>query len=148
MSLRRHARTGIALAAAYAVALQAVLLAFGVPGAGAAVPLCSAAAGHAAPAGQSQAHSQGQSQEQSQAQSQGQSQGQSQEQRNQDHNRDCLAACLTGCCSSAPICPMPVAAAIDAPAPAQQLLTVASAVERVWAARATNAHRSRAPPRA
>jgi hypothetical protein len=56
MSLRRHARVGIALAAAYAVALQAVLLAFGVPGAGgvAAVPICSAAAGHSAPAGQSQ----------------------------------------------------------------------------------------------
>ncbi|MGA9010678.1 MAG: hypothetical protein WB495_28250 [Xanthobacteraceae bacterium] len=56
MSLRRHARIGIALAAAYAFALQAVLLAFGIPSAGgvAAVSICSAAAGHSTPAGQSQ----------------------------------------------------------------------------------------------
>ncbi len=125
MSSRRHTRTGIALAAAYAVALQTVLLAFGVPSAGgvAAVPLCSAAAGHSAPAGQSQGDSRG-------------------------HSQDCLTACLTGCCSSAPICPMPAAATIYVPAPAQQMLTVASDVEPLCAARAANAHRSRAPPRA
>jgi hypothetical protein len=118
MSLRRHARTGIALAAAYAVALQAVLLAFGVPSVGgvAAVPICSAAAGHSTPAG----HSQGQSQ-------------------------DCLEACLTGCCSGAPICPTPAAAAIYIPAPAQ-MLTAAPDIGPLWAARITNAHRSRAPP--
>src|ERR1700722_18210898 len=109
MNLRRHARIGIALAAAYAVALQAILLAFGVPSAGgvAASPLCSAAAGHSAPAGQ-----------------------------NQGHSQDCLAACLTGCCSGAPICPTPASAAIYAPALAQ-VLTVASDIEPLWAARAT-----------
>ena len=114
MSLWRHARIGIAVAAAYAVALQAVLLAFGVPSAGgvAAVPICSAAAGHSTPARQSQ---------------------------------DCLEACLTGCCSGAPICPKPAAAAIYAPTWAR-ILTAVSNTRPLWAARVTNAHRSRAPP--
>jgi hypothetical protein len=53
MNLRHHARTVVALAAAYAVVLQALLLAIGSPVAGArefaAFPLCSGA-GHSAPA--------------------------------------------------------------------------------------------------
>jgi hypothetical protein len=53
MSLRHHARTVVALAAAYAVVLQTLLLAIGSPVAGtrefAAFPLCSGP-GHSAPA--------------------------------------------------------------------------------------------------
>jgi hypothetical protein len=122
MNLRQHTRTGIALAAAYAVALQAVLLAFGVPSAGgiAAVPMCSAAAGHSAPAGPGRGKSQGQGQ-------------------------DCLEACLTGCCSGAPICPAPPEAAIYAPVSAQ-MLAPAPAIVAFPVAPVGTAHRSRAPP--
>ncbi len=91
MSLRHHARAGIALAAAYAVALQAILLAVSVPvaAAGTAVlPICSAVSGHSAPA---------------------------------NHGQDCLDACLTGCCSGAPVCPSPADAVVTAPVVAQTM---------------------------
>jgi len=119
MSLRHHARAGLALAAAYAVALQAILLAFGVPIAGAggvsAFPVCAAAAGHSAPAG---------------------------------HGQDCLEACLTGCCSGAVfVGPAPAGAMVYAPTPAQTMAPALGARPHL-AARITNAHRSRAPPAA
>src|SRR5665213_4334230 len=87
--MRRSARTLVALAAAYAVALQALLLAAGVPVAGAsefaAVPICSSfGAGHSAPTG---------------------------------HRQDCLGACLTGCCCGAAIFPAPGLAMAYAPLP-------------------------------
>jgi hypothetical protein len=124
MNSRHYARIGTALAAAYAVALQAMLLAYGVPlaAAGGIVPICSQAAGHSAAAGQGQNHG-------------------------QDHGQDCLEACLTGCCSSAPVCPAPAAAAatLYKPALAQVMAPARQAGPRL-AARVTAAHRSRAPP--
>jgi hypothetical protein len=122
MSLRHHARVGIALAAAYAVALQAILLAVSVPvGAAlgtAALPICSAVGSHPAPAGHSAPAG---------------------------HGQDCLEACLTGCCSGAPVCPAPAGAMIYAPILAQTMApppdTRPDLAERVG-----NAHRSRAPP--
>lgn len=117
MSLRHHARAGIALGAAYAVGLQAILLAVGAPVAGAAgivtIPICAnAPAGHSAPSGSGQ---------------------------------DCLEACLTGCCGAVPVCPAPAGAMIYAPAVAQTLAPAPEARPHV-AARVSNAHRSRAPP--
>jgi len=87
MTMRRSARTLVALAAAYAVALQALLLAVGVPAVGAsefaAVPICSSfGAGHSAPAG---------------------------------HTQDCLGACLSGCCCGAAVFPAP--GLVTAPVP-------------------------------
>jgi hypothetical protein len=123
MSLRQYARAGIALAAAYAVALQAILLAFSVPvaAAGAAIlPICSAASGHSAPTGHPTGHPSG-------------------------HGQDCLDACLTGCCSGAPVCPSPAAAAMAAPV-VVQTMAPALGVSRRLAERVDHAHRSRAPP--
>jgi hypothetical protein len=118
MKLRHHARAGLALAAAYAVALQGILLAFSAPiaGAGGVVTLqiCSGIAGHSAPAG---------------------------------HGQDCLDACLTGCCGGAPICPSPPGAMLYAPAPGETMAPVFD-VRPVLVVRVTNAHRSRAPPAA
>jgi hypothetical protein len=116
MSLRHHARAGMTLAAAYAVALQAILLATAVPVAGAAgvgtIPICANAAGHSVPASSGQ---------------------------------DCLDACLTGCGGAVPVCPAPPAAAIYAPAVEQTMAPALDAGPR-FTARASNAHRSRAPP--
>jgi hypothetical protein len=116
MHLRHHARAGMALAAAYAVALQAILLTYGVPLAGAggasAFPICSQAAGHSAPAG---------------------------------HGQDCLESCLTGCCGSAPVCPMPAAASVAAPEQALAITPALGAWPQP-VARVTYAHCSRAPP--
>ncbi len=123
MSMRRHGtgvvRAFVAVAAAYAVALQALLLAIGGPFGGgaqfAALPICSShssfGAGHSAPAG---------------------------------HGGCCVDACL-GCCGEAPLCPAPGAALTYAPAPLQ---TVAAAHESAPAVLAgvAAAHRSRAPP--
>jgi hypothetical protein len=118
MKLRHHTRAGLALAAAYAVALQAILLAFSAPiaGAGGVVTLqiCSGIAGHSAPAGRGQ---------------------------------DCLDACLTGCCGGAPICPSPLGAMLYAPALAETMAPVFD-VGPLLAVRVANAHRSRAPPAA
>ena len=81
MSIRRYVRATVALIAAYAVALQTILLVFAgaVPGATqfAATPICSAigtAGTGSVPPG---------------------------------HSQDCLAACLTGCCCGAAAVPVP-----------------------------------------
>jgi hypothetical protein len=120
MSFRRYIRATVALIAAYAVALQTILLAFaGAMPAGATpfavTPICSGsgATGPATPG----------------------------------HSQDCLGACLTGCCcGSAAAVPVPGAAVACAPAPAQ---IVSAAIEAATAlpSRLTAAHRSRAPPR-
>ena len=119
MSIRRHVRATVALIAAYAVALQTVLLVFAgaAPGATllAATPICSSvgtAGTGSAPSG---------------------------------HGRDCLAACLTGCCCGAAAVPVPGTAIGYAPESAQ---TVTAAIEAATAMRPaiTAAHRSRAPP--
>jgi hypothetical protein len=124
MKLQPRARTGIALIAAYAVALQALLLAVVVPSAGmvtgglpglagaAALPLCASSANHSSPAG---------------------------------HAPDCLDACLTGCCCGAPLVPTPGTAAFFAAAPAR-IMKPTLAVGKLAAVRVNNAHRSRAPP--
>jgi hypothetical protein len=111
-------RALIALATAYAIALQAMLLAVGVPAGGpqgfAAAPLCvTLGAGHSAPSGD---------------------------------KRDCLDACLTGCCGTGPsIPPAPVLAAAYILAPS---VVSASAIETApfSVSRSTRAHGSRAPP--
>ena len=115
--MRDSARAVVALAAAYAVALQAILLAVGNPVAGAAefaaVPICSSlGAGHSKPGG---------------------------------HSQDCLGACLTGCCSGNPFCPAPGPALAYPPAPLQAIAVMPEAVS-LSHVNATRAHRSRAPP--
>src|ERR1700688_730044 len=125
MHLRHHARALVALAAAYAVALQAILLAVGAPIAGAgeftALPICSTlgsvlgsalGAGHSAPA---------------------------------DRGHDCLGACLAGCCCGAAVGAALAPSLSSAPAP---LPTLAAPFETtpVLLCNATGAHRSRAPP--
>jgi hypothetical protein len=117
MTMRRSARTLVALAAAYAVALQALLLAVGVPAAGAsefaAVPVCSSfGAGHSAPAG---------------------------------HAQDCLGACLTGCCCGAAVFPAPGPAMAYAPV-ALLRIAAAPATAPPLRRSVTRANRSRAPP--
>jgi hypothetical protein len=117
MRMRQSARTLVALAAAYAVGLQALLLAFGAPVAGAsefaAVPIClSFGAGHSAPAG---------------------------------HAHDCLGACLTGCCCGAAVFPMPGLAMAFAPAP-QFRIAAAPELAPPSRPGVTRANRSRAPP--
>jgi hypothetical protein len=119
MSIRRYIRATIALIAAYAVALQTILLVFAgpVPGATqfAATPICSnvgtAGTGSVPPG----------------------------------HSQDCLTACLTGCCSGAAAVPVPGASVAYVPEPAQ---IVTAAIETATASPpgVTAAHRSRAPP--
>jgi hypothetical protein len=120
MKLQPRARAGIALTAAYAVALQALLLAFIAPSADlagtAALSIC-ASSSHSAPSGPGQA----------------------------GHGRDCLDACLTGCCCVAPLLPRPARAVRYAPKPLQTLATRFEPQAPVVVGRAT-AHRSRAPP--
>jgi len=120
MSMRHHVRAGVALAAAYAVALQAILLAIGAPGgvAGelAALPICSTlgstqGGGHSAPGGQT---------------------------------HDCLGACL-GCGCGTPVCPTAGPALGYAPAPLH-IIAAAVTARPLLQLRATGAHRSRAPP--
>jgi hypothetical protein len=117
MSMRHHARALVALTAAYAVALQAILLAVGGPAAGAAqfaaLPICSTlGAGHGAPAG---------------------------------HGNDCRGACLAGCCHGATVLPGPEPAIVRAPMPQQSI--IARIVPPPLLLRsATGAHRCRAPP--
>jgi hypothetical protein len=118
MSIRRHVRATVALIAAYAVALQTILLVFAgaVPGATslAATPICSSVGttgtGSVPPG----------------------------------HGQDCLTACLTGCCCGATIVPVPGATVAYAPEPARIVIAVieVAAVTRPSVA----AHRSRAPP--
>jgi hypothetical protein len=119
MKLQPHARAGIALTVAYAVALQALLLAFIAPSTAlagtAALPLCVSS--HLAPSRPGQS----------------------------GHGQDCLDACLTGCCSAAPLLPAPARALIYAPKPLQMLAAGFEAREPIVAGHA-KAHRSRAPP--
>jgi hypothetical protein len=119
MSMRRHIRAAVALFAAYAVALQMILLALIGPMGGAtqfaAQPICSSfgtAGTGSVPTG---------------------------------HSQDCLAACLTGCCCGVTAVPVPGATVAYAPEPAQ---TVTAVIEATAAMRPgmTAAHRSRAPP--
>ncbi|HEX3502654.1 MAG TPA: DUF2946 family protein [Xanthobacteraceae bacterium] len=122
MRLQPRARAGIALLAAYAVALQALLLTAIASSAAlagtAVVPIC-ASTHHSAPADSGQA----------------------------DHGQDCLDACLTGCCCAAPLLPAPARALRYAPKPLLTLATAFEAQAPIPAGRGT-AHRSRAPPAA
>jgi hypothetical protein len=119
MRIHDSARAAVALAAAYAVALQTILLVFGSAGAGAPGFAGQAVCSHlgAGTSGPVPA----------------------------EHGRDCLAACLTGCIGGAVAMPEPGAALLYAPQP---LHAVAAAVEAAATMRlsATGAHRSRAPP--
>jgi len=117
MSIRRHVRATVALVAAYAVALQTILLVFAgtVPGATsfAATPICSGS-GSTGPA-------------------------------SPGHSQDCLTACLTGCCYGAPAVPVPEAAVAYAPESAPTVTAAIEAAAAPQPG-ITAAHRSRAPP--
>jgi len=109
----------VALAAAYALALQAVLLAIGGPIAGAtefaALPICSSlGAGHSAPA---------------------------------DGGHDCLGACLAGCSCGSAAAPAPAPGVAYWPAPGQSIAAAFAAI-RILPFGAAGANRSRAPPAA
>jgi hypothetical protein len=119
MSIRQYVRATVALIAAYAVALQTILLVFAgaAPGAAsfAATPICSSvgtAGTGSVPPG---------------------------------HSQDCLTVCLTGCCCGAAAIPVPGGTVAYAPEPAR---IVIAAVEAAATPRhgITAAHRSRAPP--
>jgi hypothetical protein len=119
MRMQRYARAAVALIAAYAVALQTILLVLAGPLPGAttfaAVPICSAGgagAAGSAPGG---------------------------------HAHDCLAACLTGCCCGAAAVPAPASGLVSAPVPVQRLGAASEAASTSWLD-LTRAHRSRAPP--
>ena len=121
MNLRHHARTVVALAAAYAVVLQTLLLAIGSPVAGAregarefaAFPLCSGA-GHSAPA---------------------------------RHSGDCPGLCL-GCCCGPAAGPAPAPAVTYAPAALQIVAHAAAVSAPLVFVSVSGANRSRAPPSA
>jgi hypothetical protein len=117
MTPRSCLRTIVALVAAYALALQAILLAIGAPPAGAgeftAVPICSVlGTGHSVPAG---------------------------------HGPDCLGACLSGCCGGVPLCPVAASPAGYAPSFTHSLAVMVAAAP-VSYLRDARAHRCRAPP--
>jgi hypothetical protein len=117
MTTRSCSRAIVALVAAYALALQAILLAFGALPAGAgefaAVPICSSlGTGHPAPAG---------------------------------HAPDCLGACLTGCCGGVPLLPAPAMLTADASIPMPAVAAMAETAPPSYL-RPARAHRSRAPP--
>jgi hypothetical protein len=118
MGVRQYVRAAVALIAAYAVALQTILLVLTVPIAGtaafAAQPICShgAATTGSAPNG---------------------------------HAHDCLGACLTGCCCGTTVLPTPEAAVACAPQRAPSVVAVIAPVSTLPLS-VTAAHRSRAPP--
>jgi hypothetical protein len=119
MSTQRHIRATVALVAAYAVALQTILLVFAgaAPGATsfAATPICSSvgtAGTGSVPPG---------------------------------HSQDCLTACLTGCCCGAAAVPVPGTTVAYVPGSARAA-TAAIEVSATIRPGATAAHRSRAPP--
>jgi len=108
----------VALATAYALALQAVFLAIGGPFAAATafigLPICSSlGADHSAPAGQ---------------------------------GHDCLGACLAGCCCGAAAAPAPGVVSITYVSDAGQKLAAAIGTDPILLRNAIGAHRSRAPP--
>jgi hypothetical protein len=118
MTIRLYVRATVALIAAYAVALQTILLVFtGAVPAGATsfagTPICSGA-GSTGPV-------------------------------SPGHSQDCLTACLTGCSCGATAIPVPGTAVAYVPEPAQ---IVIAAIEAATTSRPgmTAAHRSRAPP--
>lgn len=117
MNMRHHVRALVALAAAYALALQAILLAVGGPisaraGEIGALPICSSlTAGHPAPL---------------------------------EHTGGCPGTCL-GCCCGPPLCPIPGPAMTYVPAPAHTI-AVASVAAPVLVVAIPDDHRSRAPP--
>jgi hypothetical protein len=123
MSIRHEVRVTVALIAAYAVALQTILLAFAAAEPGlapmAAVPLCAAnssgASGPNDPAGPP------------------------------SHSHDCIAACLTGCCGGAAAVPNPVVSIAFMPGLARAVAAPIAA-KSVLPAGIAAAHRSRAPP--
>jgi hypothetical protein len=118
MSIRRYVRATVTLIAAYAVALQTILLVFAgtMPGASfAATPICSgagAAGTGSVPPG---------------------------------HSQDCLTACLTGCCCGAAAVPVPGASVADVPEPTQ-IVTAVNEVATAIRPGVSAAHRCRAPP--
>jgi len=122
--------------AAYAVAVQALLLAVIAPAAAvsggsagiAALPLCAGAARSAARTDDGQAG------------------GVSQTGKT-GHGQDCLDACLTGCCCGAPLMPLRAGVSRYAPKPLQTLAAESETQQPVLI-RAAKAHRSRAPPAA
>ena len=118
MTLRRSARALVALLAAYAVALQTMVLVAGGPAAGmlalSALPICSpldAGRSDPAPVG---------------------------------HSHDCLAACLAGCSGNPHPLP-PAVAAVYGPQPVRMIAVPVDATVPLRFG-ATGAHRSRAPP--
>jgi hypothetical protein len=139
MKLQPRARAGIALMAAYTVAVQALLLAVIAPAAAvagisagvAALPICARAASSSAQPDDGQAGQSGQPGQVGHA----------------GHGQDCLDACLTGCCCGAPLVPLPAGVSYGAPKPLQ-MLAPESETHRPILLRAAKAHRSRAPPAA
>ena len=118
MSIRQYVRATVALIAAYAVALQTILLVFaGAVPAGAksfaATPICLGA-GSSGPA-------------------------------SPGHSQDCLTACLTGCCCGTAAIPVPRATVAYAPEPARIVMAATDAAAGAPTG-VTAAHRSRAPP--
>jgi hypothetical protein len=116
MSFASRLRAVLALATAYAVALQVILLAIAGPlGTGAALagaPICSHfGAGGSAPAGPA---------------------------------GGCIGTCF-GCCCGPPVCPTFAPAMTFAPALAQTIAIARMATPRLLVS-AAHAHRSRAPP--
>jgi hypothetical protein len=120
MSLRRYFRAAVALIAAYAVALQMILLVLTIPIAGTAAfagqPTCLNGAVGSGSAPNAPAH-------------------------------DCLGVCLTGCCCGATVLSAPGPTVADVP---ERALPVAVALAPVSTTllSVTAAHRSRAPPSA
>jgi hypothetical protein len=119
MRIHGSARAAVAVVAAYAVALQTILLVFGGSIAGAddlfGQTICSHDGGGTsapAPAG---------------------------------HGHDCLAACLTGCSCGAAAVPVRESALLSAPQPLRLVAASAQAKPAIWPS-AIRAHRSRAPP--
>jgi len=120
MSAWRKTRAIVALAAAYAVATQAILLAVGCPIGGAtdfaAASLCSASrAGvdHPAPGGK---------------------------------EHDCPAACAACCCGAPVASPSPAAAPVAYEQAPAGSVAAAPADAATWYFKLDRAHRSRAPP--
>jgi hypothetical protein len=119
MRIHGSARAAVAVVAAYAVALQTILLVFGGSIAGAddlfGQTICShdsSGTNDSAPIG---------------------------------HGRDCLAACLTGCSCGVTAAPVRDSALLYAPQPLQFVAALGQANPAIWSS-AVRAHRSRAPP--
>lgn len=117
------ARATVALAVAYAVALQAVLLAFGMPASGspglAVLPICAHVGGaRSAPTGD-----------------------------HHDHDGGRVTCCIAGCCCGAPADAAAGPMLSYAPPPRQILAAPLKAALRLRLS-VTGAHRSRAPPSA